>query len=178
MDGIEIDLERPGTAPATTAWALIDVIFPENSTITIRVQYANRLASMDMGGTHFLVYNPESLNYFQDLLYWKGPTKFIVEVINDFIISNNVESNWVSDIQLTHINDKYININTKDYLFGLQTLETNLFTITRVNHNTFRINFTAEFMSRTRSVYGMSVDAQPDYRETQIGLDHATCRFV
>ncbi|MDR0289773.1 MAG: hypothetical protein LBI06_02440, partial [Treponema sp.] len=80
-------------------------------------------------------------------LYWKGPTKFTVDVINDFIISNNIEGYWVSDIQFTHINDTHNNINTKDYLLDMQTLETALFSIAKVNHNTFRINFTAEFMN-------------------------------
>jgi hypothetical protein len=169
MDGHELELlENRGYV----SWALIDVLFPENSTVTIRIQHQNIFTGYHIGGwrEHFLAYNPRFLSFFPDLLYWKGPTEFSVEIVNDFVLSNNVQDRWISDIIFERIEgsdrvavNRFANwlfgivyppqfgmtqniLRTSEYLRDLQSLETNLMRLQRLNSNTFRIDFTEEFM--------------------------------
>jgi hypothetical protein len=139
----------------STAWALINVLFPENSVIKIKIQYINCFDPYGNGETSYFVYNSKSLSFFPELLYWKGPTKFSVEIINDYLSPNNVEYYWISNIQLYH--DRNFNIiNTNEYLLDIQRLKTDLLEIQKINENTFRIDFTEEFINnynRSISIY-------------------------
>jgi len=116
----------------STAWALIDVLFPENSTVTIQVQHTE--------GS--LRYNAISeIGTFVNLDYWRGPTKFSLEVIN----GPERIGGWIESIHFFHATDSRRDINTRAYLRNLQSLQTDLMSIQRVNGNTFRIDFTEEF---------------------------------
>lgn len=163
-----------------TAWALIDVLFPGNSIVTIKIQYKNSYTWYQQGEYrgYYLSYNPKFLSYFPKLLHWSGSTKFSVEVINDFIERDGVEYHWVSDIVLEEIADnsqfvlqedeyaRWISgivydtvfmreqnvLRTSQYLSDLQALETDLMKPKKINENTFRIDFTEKFINNyTRS---------------------------
>jgi len=155
QDGVVMGENRIEFHSYSTAWALIDVLFPENSVVTIRVQYVNTLDSYyERGGTSSILYNKNIiLSYFlpkssfPELLHWKGPTKFSVEIINDDIDQNNVEYNWIACVCLFHTEDTSKNIYTSIYLTGLQEPETDLMKIQKIDRNTFRIEFTEIFTS-------------------------------
>ena len=134
-------IERIG---ASTAWALIDVLFPSNSTVTIQVQYRTRFGAG--WSWSFVSYNTVSeIGPFANLDYWRGPTKFIFEVINP--PNSYGASGWIESIHFFHATDSRRDINTRAYLRNLQSLQTDLMSIERVNGNTFRIGFTEEFSS-------------------------------
>ena len=158
MDGNEQELEM-----GHTSWALFEVLFPENSTIIVQVQH--RYASgyypteVSMGG-YFFSYNTKYLSFFPDLLYWRGSTKFSMEVINNFVQSYNVEARWIYDIFFERMTGDDLERNwadgnlyvpfqdilsTREHLIEFEALGTNLMKIQRLNSNTFRIDFTEEF---------------------------------
>ena len=138
----------------STAWALINVLFPENSVIKIQIQYINCFDPY-MGGENSscFTYNSRSLSFFPELLYWKGSTKFSIEIINGHISGNNVEYFWIASVEFFHVKDSRNDVYTTNdiyswrYLLDLQELETDLMKIQKVNGNTFRIEFTEEFMN-------------------------------
>ena len=170
-DGVVMGESERRLVQNATTWALIQVLFPESSIVTIQVQYKNRFTGTYAGSLRscLLAYNPVVLSYFPELLYWKGLTKFSIEIINDFISENNVEHYWISDIVFEpimrfHQNEygDWINnviyndiitlrrkslLRTCEYLTGLQELTTELMKIYKINGNTFRIDFTERFMN-------------------------------
>ena len=118
----------------STAWALINVFFPASSTITIEVQH--------MEGSWRYNDIPE-VEPFTNLAYWRGHTRFILEVTNGPVGFGG----WISNIQFFHVTDRHRDINTMDYLRNLQSLQTELMHIQRLSGSTFRIDFTGKFMS-------------------------------
>jgi len=131
------------TPGRSTAWALIDVAFPQNSTVEIRVQY--RASFSVRGDNTWLSYNSRN-TFYQGLSYWKGTPKFSIEIVNAPNDGARVAGSWISSIEFSHIEDRSKNIDTREYLQGLQSLETDLMNIQRPNGNTIRINFTERFM--------------------------------
>jgi hypothetical protein len=135
MEGIMLMEFAPGR---NTAWVLIDVFFPENSTITIEVRYRLR--------TDLPSYNRSLIpNELEHINHWGGTTVFSVEIINDFIHRNNLEYFWIYNIIFRQFGDWNI-INTHEYLRSLQELETDLMRIQKPNSNTIKIEFTDYFM--------------------------------
>ena len=148
QDGVIMDESRIELAQHSTAWALINVVFPENSVVIIQVQHVNTLDPYYGGrGTSSFLYNERSLSFFPELLHWKGPTKFSVEIINSHISRNNVEYYWISSLRFFHAKDSRKDIYSSEYLLGLQRLETDLMNIKKINGDTFRIEFTDKFMN-------------------------------
>jgi hypothetical protein len=148
-------IETPMTS---TCWALIDVIFPVNSVTTIEVRYVNDLyyGPRLEGARHSysMSYNRDRWFHFPELLYWRGPTKFSVEVINDSRDSDNesMEYCWISNIAFPSVADNIRQIwyvpnvlHSKEYLQGLNDLDTNLMKISKKNGNTFQIEFKEEY---------------------------------
>jgi len=124
-----------------TTWALIDVLFPENSIVIIQVQYETRFnvrhRETSMSYNTILEIGP-----FTNLDYWRGPTKFSLEVIN----RPDNSASWIRNIRFFHATDSRNDINTGIYLRNLQSLQTtDLMRIQRLNGNTFKIDFTEEF---------------------------------
>jgi hypothetical protein len=124
----------------STCWALIDVTFPKNSIVTVEVQHTGIHSS----------YNHPSLEYFPGLLYWKGPTKFSVELINEDI--NKVEFYWISNIAFasktyTDYGQRH-ELNTNEYLQMLQDIDKSIIEIKRKNGNTFLIEFKEDFYNK------------------------------
>ena len=146
--GIVFGERKRELAQHSTAWALIDVLFPENSITTIKVHYKNGIYSPQ------LAYN--NINYFYfpelELSYWKGTTKFSVEIENSYIEDRyTAETLWISDIIFASITHDYERaLHTSKYLPSLQKLETDLMSIHKVNGNTFKIEFTKKFMDTYR----------------------------
>jgi len=123
---------------SSTCWTLIDVIFPKNSVVIIEVKHKEIYSS----------YNSPYLEYFPGLLYWKGPTKFSVEIINEYISSNNVENYWVSDIVFTSKTSDYkgwVELNMNEYLQTLKDMETSIIKVLRKNENIFLVEFKEDF---------------------------------
>jgi hypothetical protein len=132
-------IELPQTS---TCWALVDITFPKNSIVTVKVQHTGIYSS----------YNHPSLEYFPKLLYWKGPTKFNVEVINEFIYDKHsiVEYFWISNITFTSMTKptygRWQFLHTNEYLQTLQDMEKSIMQIQRKNENTFLIEFKDDFL--------------------------------
>jgi len=142
MGSIKIDLIQ-----MSTSWALIDVVFPQNSTVEIRVQY--RATFFAQGDNIWMSYNSRN-TFYQGFSYWKGTPKFSMEIVNVFNHQADVEAKWISSIEFSHTEDRNKNIDTREYLQELQSLETDLMSIQRPNGNTIRIDFTEEFMKNYR----------------------------
>jgi len=146
---------------SSTSWALIEVVFPQNSIITITVQYINSLIFSVFEQNVFLDYNPAFLSYFPNLLHWGETPKFSVIVVNefrsDFFIQNStVEADWITDIVFERIIGAATPaarfLRTSSYLRTLQDLYSPLMYIQRLSGNTFRIDFTEDFLAQyTRS---------------------------
>lgn len=129
-----------------TAWALVDVLFPAYNTITVQVQ------SDDGWGRYN---NISQIDSITNLDCWKGSTKFSLEVINSHVnpIGPFNSGGWVANIKFFHITDNRRDINTMEYLRSLQSLQTNLMNIQRLNGGTFRIDFTEEFLNSYRRCF-------------------------
>ena len=162
MDGNEVEL-----GIGFASWALIDVLFPESSTVIIQIQRMNSYISLPFGASY--VYNPRFLSFFPDLLFWSGPTEFSVEIVNNTVQRNNVEAQWISDIIFERIKTadvftdnnvgNWVNrvivtssvqdgvLSVREHLLEFKQLETSLMNVQKLNGNTFRINFSEEFMS-------------------------------
>jgi hypothetical protein len=126
----------------STCWALVDVTFPKNSIVTVKVQHTGIYSS----------YNHPSLEYFPKLLYWKGPTKFSVEVINEDKNRDKVEFCWISNIAFasttyTAYGQRH-ELNTNEYLQTLQDMDKSIIEIKRKNGNTFLIEFKEDFYNK------------------------------
>ena len=127
---------------AASAWALIEITFPENSIVTVEVRYVNRVT-----------WRPDAItltryleqNLFPGLSHWNGQTAFSVTVINDSRLGNRVEYFWIGNIEFHSIHDNR-RLHTMEYLRHIPEPETNLMRITRVNENTFTMEFTGEFL--------------------------------
>jgi len=138
------------------AWTLIDVVFPENSITTIQVWYRTAfseggLRSLRRDGSAWVLFNTFSeIDPFANMGYWRGPTKFSIEILNDPASGNDIEGDWISSMVFFHAEDGGKNIDTREYLQRLQSLETDLMSIQRLNGNTIRIGFTEKFMNNYR----------------------------
>ena len=177
----------------STAWALINVLFPKNSVIKIQIQYINCFDPYGGGDTSYFAYNSRSLSYFPELLYWKGLTKFSVEIINGHISRNNLEYFWISFVSFFHARYSRNDIHTPNdiyswrYLLDLQELETDLMKIQKVNGNTFRIEFAEKFINnyeRSIAVYFNYWTSERgayiiyDYRSKEISLSYGSNRNI
>jgi hypothetical protein len=149
MDGI-----RRGVPQIYTAWALIDVIFPEGSSRTIEVRYA---IPKDETNYTEMMYNQfyYVITEFPGLDYWRGTPKFSVEIINDYVREGDtVEYKWMTSMSFYSIGDYFDTaFNTENYFFGLQSLETDLMRIQRLNARTVKIEFTPKFINEYRRAF-------------------------
>ena len=144
-------------SPINTAWALIDVLFPENSTVTIQVQYQTSYSghSMDSAEVHYNRFfewgMPANINY------WKGSPEFSLQIINESPSIGLMEGIWVGNMQFSHVVNSNISVNMRDYLLGLKNLETNLMRIQRPTGNSVRIYFSEQFINTYRRSFSISV---------------------
>jgi len=150
MDGIEHERKEYQTS---FAWALINVMFPENSISTIEVRYTRFNWTINYNTLE------SALSRFPDLDHWGGsPAKFSVEILNDFMnraYDNSIEQHWITNMRFQRNVRPPEEINTVDYLRGVQELETGLMRIQRPNGNTVKIEFTEEFMTNYRRSFSL-----------------------
>ena len=132
--------------PINTAWALVNMQFPANSTLVIQVQYVRYPSAPQ--------YNRVSLSvtgYFPPFDVWRDVrTRFSLEIINSFTSGNNVEDNWIFNIRFAGIEEWAWNLNMYDYLRELQSMEADLMTISRPSSNIIKIEFTEKFIENFR----------------------------
>jgi hypothetical protein len=136
---VKMGEKRIDLPQSSTCWTLIDVTFPRNSIVTVKVQHTRIYSS----------YNSPYMEHFPGLLDWKGPTKFSVEIKNEEKNINNVEEYWISNIAFTSktldYNHWWIDLNMNEYLQTLQDMETSLIKLQIKNGNTFLIEFREDF---------------------------------
>ena len=146
------------TTAVSTMWALIDVPFQENDTVTIQVQFQTSFSSQPLSDSNvsynILAEPVPSTSYevaaFANIDYWKEPTEFSLEIINESEMDSFIEEAWIKNMQFFHASDSGKNISMNNYLQNMQNTETDLIQIQRLSDNTVKIDFTEKFTDNYR----------------------------
>jgi hypothetical protein len=166
-------------------WILFDVVFPGNSTVSISCQYENRYQSNFNGIYIFL--NEEGYEVLE-LDYFKGAPQLILNIKNDSPVKGIYENKWIANIEF---NSKKLNnvMNMYEYLMNDEfSLETNLFSMEKIDHNVLSCDFTEvfiDFYGRSLILFLTRWEGQPAYcfmpnlgTNSGIGLGFLTLREV
>ena len=132
-------------------------MFPENSTVTIQVQYQASPSAMPYG--YSAVHYNETFETIPlvKIGRWRGPTEFSLEIINESQGDNSIETCWIGNIRFFHAVNSQMDINMRNHLLGLQSLETDLMRIQRPTGNSVKIYFTEQFMNNYHRSFSIEI---------------------
>jgi len=137
------------TPQVSYTWVLIDVTFPQDSSVTIEVRHSNYSSFSSLEGSS-ITFNTSMAHIFTELVDWSGLPRFSVEVINDSKDSNGIEEFWVSDILFPSIHSP---ATSRMFMLPFlqsdsQRLANRFMEVFRTSENTFLIEFTQEYVER------------------------------